>query len=97
MSHLKKLLFAFVFVVVVVLTFSTVASSPMPQAEPTVAPVIGSACQATRVIGEGDTCYFIATEICKVTLDVLYNNNGSLEGGQKCDALKIGDVLCCKY
>ena len=92
MSQLKHLLVA-----LALLSVYTVSSSPMPQAEPTAAPVIGSACQSTRVIREGDTCYFIATEICKVTLDQLYSNNGSLENGGKCDSLKIGDVLCCKY
>ena len=89
MSHtLLYLLFA-------LLATATAMAAPSAQSES--APAIGSACQNTRLIKEGDTCYFIATEICKTDLNTLYLNNGSLENGSKCDNLKIGDPLCCKY
>ena len=97
MSHtLLYLLFA-------LLATATVMAAPSAQSESSPAigsaakPAIGSACQNTRLIKEGDTCYFIATEICKTDLNTLYLNNGSLENGSKCDNLKIGDPLCCKY
>ena len=42
----------------------------------------------------GDTCGYIANEVCKINLSDLYRYNEDLQDGL-CDSLPAGLQLCC--
>lgn len=54
-----------------------------------------SACIFITQVQPGDTCYSIATNKCRTSLSSLYAANPSLNNGNSCNFLQIGQNICC--
>ena len=51
---------------------------------------------SVATVRAGDTCGYIANEVCKINLSDLYRYNEDLQDGL-CDSLPAGLQLCCDY